>query len=414
MAVGTRLRLGLVGAGRRGQAHLLSIAGMPDLFELVAVCDATQANLHAAVERADVNAYTDARALFSHERLDVVAIVTPPDSHHVFAGLAAEYGVHMLIETPLAPTRAMMDYIEDVAARAGVKVEVAENSWRHPVQRLNRVAVEAGLIGKLLRTTCFYEMGGNVGMSYHAMNVLRYSAGASAADAEVRAFEVRSQVDMSLDDSGRPINPEIWNQALLSFANGVVGSNTQLSTWSSPLRRSHPRSITIEGSAGLIVSGRRVDGALYRLEDETEATYPLKVDTRRSGDREVPVRYRYETSPLAEFTNPFADWPLPYGESSFGLDDDIARAHEWASIHRAVATGAAVEYAIADARQDQELSIAVNESARLGGLPVRLPLAGETAWEQEQHEAFRSKWEADPFTNASQLAARNFGARGFP
>src|SRR6266508_2563822 len=125
-----RLRLGLVGAGRRGQAHLTTIAGMSELYELVGVCDPSPTNVKRSPHLSGA-VYADPRELFEHSRLDAAIIATPPESHHGLAALAAENGVNLLIETPLAPTRAMMDFIRDGASRGGIKVEVGENSWRH-------------------------------------------------------------------------------------------------------------------------------------------------------------------------------------------------------------------------------------------------------------------------------------------
>ena len=406
----TRLRVGLVGAGRRGQAHLSTILGIPDLYELTAVCDPADFNARATAARFSGPIYADVGEFFARERLDAVVIATPPESHHVMAHAAAERGVHMLIESPLAPTRAMIDYIAEVAAKGGVKVEVGENYWRHPVEQLNRRALDAGLIGDLLRVTCFYELGGNREMCYHAMSLARFYAGAGSAGAEIRAFEDRRPVQLGLDDSGRPYNPEIWSLALVTFPNGVRFSNTQVSTGPSPLRRSHPRAMSIEGTAGLIVAGRGAPNALHRVESGAEVRYPLVVDLDGEGKGATPRRYHYDSSPPIEVRNPFGDWPLGYGEHTFGVEDDIARARELAALHRAVA-GGEPEYGIADARQDQEMSIAVNEAARTGD-SVYLPLGPETPWERAQHEDFYARWERDPFREADELVSQSFGARG--
>jgi len=361
---------------------------------------------------ADVHSPNSLPALFDHTRLLINCAGPFTDLGEPVVALAAEHGVHLLMETPVAPTRAMIDYLQDGTSRAGVQVEVGENSWRHPVHRLNRAALDAGLIGQPLRTTIFHEMGGHPDMFYHATNLMRYYAGTSAAGTEVRAFEMRSEVELLRDESGRPVNPEVWMQMILRFPNGVHGVNTQVSTWSGPLRRAHPRSITIEGTGGLVVGGRQATNALHRLENQAEAMYPLQIDVIERAGRRIPTRYAYETQPVVEWANPFVDWPIPYGEAACGVEDDVARAAELKNLYDAVASGGPVAYAIADARQDQELSIAINESARLGGQPVTLPLGSETPWERQQHEAFRQKFGCDPFEAPAKVAARNFGARG--
>jgi len=405
----SRHRIGLVGAGRRGQAHLSTILGMPDLYELAAVCDPADFNAHATAARFAGPIYADVGEFFAREQLDAVVIATPPESHHVMAHAAAARGVHMLIETPLAPTRAMMDYIGDVSAKAGVKVEVGENYRRHPTEQLNRRTIDAGLIGDVLRVNCFYELGGNREMYYHAMSLARFYAGGDTAGVEVRAFEDRRSVQLDLDDSGRPYNPEIWVLAFVTFPNGIRFTNTLISSAPSPLRRRHPRMITVEGTAGLIVGGRDAPSALYRVENGAEARYPLVVDLDGEGREAKPRSYRYDSSPPIEVVNPYANWPLLYGEHVFGMEDDIARARELVSLYRAI-EGGEPEYSFAEARQDQEMSIAVNEAARVGE-QVRLPLGPETPWEHAQHENFRATWEQDPFVHLDGLVSQSFGAR---
>jgi predicted dehydrogenase len=411
MASPQRLRLGLIGAGRRAQAHLATMAGLADLYDFVAVCDVDEAQARAVADRFDVSAYTDVRAFLARERLDAVDIVTPPESHHLLVQVAAEHGVHVLVETPLAPTRAMMDCIAEVADRVGVKVEVAENNWRRPQERLNRRALDRGLIGRALRITNFYEIGTAAGWAYHAMNVLRHYAGLDEGVAAVRGVQDRSSVAPMVTDYGSALDGEIWTHALLQFANGVRGVHTQGSAWNSPLRRGHPHVVTVEGTEGLIVSSRSdLDAnALHRVENGAEVVYPLEVESRQQGDREVPTRFYYATDPPVEYPNPFADYPLDYGDDWASLCETLARADELASLHRAVTTGSAPAYSIAAARRDQELAIAIQESAHLDGRRVRLPLTAETAWEREQHAAFRARWNADPFVDAERLVDRNFG-----
>jgi predicted dehydrogenase len=403
MAQANRLRLGLLGAGRRGKAHLSAIAGLADLFELVAVCDLNEANARALADGFGAKAYADVKEFFSRESLEVVAIVTPAESHHLMALVAAQYGVNMLIETPLAPTRAMMDFIGEAAAKAGVIVEVAENYRRKPEICLNRKALEAGVIGKTLRLTSFYEPIGQQGC-YHSMSTFRFYAGAEVDD--VRGFRFRFPVERSVG-YGTTFDAENLTQATLFFANGIIGSCTYVSSWLSPLRRGHPHFMTVEGGAGFAVSGRNLANSIHRLENGAQVAYPLKIDTRQDGGQKIPTRFYYETNPVVEYPNPFADRPLNYGDD-WGASDIIAIADALAGIHRSVTTKSNPEYGIADARRDQELSIAISQSAGLDGQLVRLPLGGETAWEREQHEKFRVKWDGDAFKDADHLVARNF------
>ena len=149
---------------------------LPDLYQLAAVCDVSTESAASAASLAGARAYTDVRDLLSREALDVVVITTPRETHHVMVKIVAEARVNMLVETPLATTRAMMDVIRDTIASSGLKVEAAENMWRRPAEQLNRQAIAAGLIGDVVRVTSHYgPAGGN--SCYHTMSLMRSYAG---------------------------------------------------------------------------------------------------------------------------------------------------------------------------------------------------------------------------------------------
>src|SRR5206468_3875887 len=162
-----------------------------------------EATAQATAEHLDINAYSNVREFFARENLDIVDIVTPPESHHLMAMVAAEHGVNMLIETPLATTRAMMDVIMEVATKAGVQVEVGENMWRHPPAQLNRAAIDAGLIGRVLRISTHYESIGQQG-SYHQMSLMRFYTGSELE--EVRGITR----EFALSGGASNLSDEVW------------------------------------------------------------------------------------------------------------------------------------------------------------------------------------------------------------
>src|SRR4029077_11075215 len=180
---------------------------------------------------------------------------------------------------PLAPTRAMMDFIDEAVAKAGVTVEVAENYRRKPEIRLNRKALEAGMIGKVLRLSSFYEPIGQQGC-YHSMATFRLYAGAEVD--RVRGFALRFPLERSVG-YGTTYDAENLTQASLFFTNSIIGSCTYLSSWLSPLRRGHPHFVTVEGGAGFVVSGRNLENSIHQLQNGAQVVYPLKIDARQDG-----------------------------------------------------------------------------------------------------------------------------------
>ncbi len=386
------LRIGMLGAGRRGKEHLRSIAALPDLYELAAVCDVSAA-AGAAAAPAGVRVYSSVRDFLASEKLDLVLITTPRETHHIVVKVVAEYGVNMLIETPLATTRAMMDVIEEVAANSNLRIEVGENMWRRPAERLNQQAIDAGLVGSVVRVTSYYGPAGG-DSCYHMMSLMRHYAGADCE--EVRA--------LSQDYDLTGARSETWIQGFLRYGSGVTGSITYTSDWVSPLRRGHPRLFTVEGTKGFIVTGDCSGHMLRHVQDGVARDFPKRIETAVVDGREQLVRLYYETDSVLEYRNPFLGRAADDGDPR-KLYDEVARASELESIHRAITTGAPPDYSVAKARRDMELSILLTESGRR-----REPLAArsdalgpETEWERRQHDEFRQTYGADPIADIERL-----------
>lgn len=392
-----RLRLGLVGAGARGSQHASTIAGLADLYDFVAVCDSDQGRAQKLAQRFGVHAYRDVGAFFSREHLDAVVIATPGETHHVIAKAAADHRVHMLIEVPLATTRGMMDFIEEVADKAEVQVEVGENYGRRPADLLNRQALQAGLIGRLVHLSFF-----NSPANHHTMSLFRFYAGADVE--EVHAIPRRAPLDAEV--SG--VRAETWTEAVVTFTNGLTATASYVSSWMTPLRWGRPRIATVDGTAGYIVSTSEGANHLRCLDGDGSHDYLLNVVPRGvvidREKREIPARFLYGTNPVLEVANPFADRVLADAEPTT-ICEGLARAAELASLHRAVTTGTPPAVGTAFARRSQEIAIAIHESARLDR-PMSARLGEETVWEREQHEAFERTWGSHPLRGVEAVLNR--------
>jgi len=395
-----RLRLGIVGVGRRAQQHLATLRGLPDLFELVAVCDMVPEVAQRVAGEFECDAYTDARECFAKARLDAVDIVTPPEAHHLVAIAAARARVPMLIETTLGLTRPMMDAAAEAATKAGVFVEVAENYGRRPTEQLNQAAIRAGLIGELVHLSA-YNAPANEQSCYHTMSLLRSYAGCDVT--EIRA--VGRQVP---NGPAREGWPESWVDATLTFDSGVTASVSYSTSWVTPLRWGRPRIATAEGTNGYIVTSEGTPDRLRRGEGGNVVDYSAEVETQHMAEGDAPQRYSFKSQPAVEWINPFADRLLADG-GPVGVGDGIARALELRSLYRGVAYGEKPGWTIAHARRSQELGIAIAEAARLGN-PIPSHLEGETAWEHDQRAAVAKRWGIDPLEDVDRvldhLAAR--------
>ena len=99
------LRMGIVGVGIGG-AHGATIQNS-GLGQTVAVCDRDPARLQWRIEtyekelKFSPKGYTDVAAMVKNEKLDGVVISTPSGVHHEQAVVAAQHGVHILVDLSL-------------------------------------------------------------------------------------------------------------------------------------------------------------------------------------------------------------------------------------------------------------------------------------------------------------------------
>lgn len=117
-----RLRLGIVGAGTVAQAvHLPILLRRSDLFEVTALCDLSPGALEAAGEGCGVpprRRYRTVADLLAPGGIDALIVLTS-GSHGAACAAAAQAGVPVFCEKPLAYTLAEADAL-DPAARVAV------------------------------------------------------------------------------------------------------------------------------------------------------------------------------------------------------------------------------------------------------------------------------------------------------
>jgi predicted dehydrogenase len=103
--------------------------------------------------------YADWRTMIDEERPDFVDIITPPGTHEEMCAYAAQRGVHIICQKPLAPTLEESRRIVDMAAAAGVRFMVHEN-WRwQPWYRTIKSIQTAGTIGEFTHVHVLTRLG---------------------------------------------------------------------------------------------------------------------------------------------------------------------------------------------------------------------------------------------------------------
>lgn len=116
--------------------------------QITAIADLDRAKAEAFAERWNIpRVYTDVDEMLTGERPDFLDIVTGPDTHRPLTELAAQRGVQVICQKPLAPSPEDCAAMVEACERAGVRLLVHEN-WRwQPWYREARRVAGSGALG---------------------------------------------------------------------------------------------------------------------------------------------------------------------------------------------------------------------------------------------------------------------------
>jgi predicted dehydrogenase len=118
------LRAAIIGCGRIARRHAAALSALEGV-QLAACYDHKAENAAAfSQEFGGIQPYTDCAAMFAAQGLDLVYICLPPFAHGPEVSLACQYGVHFLIEKPIALTMERAQQMVDAVQTSGVKSQV--------------------------------------------------------------------------------------------------------------------------------------------------------------------------------------------------------------------------------------------------------------------------------------------------
>ena len=120
------LRVGIVGCGEVTQImHWPSLSQLGELFEVTALCDASQSIVQTLGKRWNVGFLTtDHRGLVGHADVDVVLVATPNAFHAEVTLAAIAAGKHVLVEKPMCVNRREADEVLTAQLQSPVIVQV--------------------------------------------------------------------------------------------------------------------------------------------------------------------------------------------------------------------------------------------------------------------------------------------------
>lgn len=275
----SRLRIGLIGAGRIGKIHAENLSTRIPDAELAAVADI---DLAAADEiatqfRAPV-AVANYQAILDDAAIDAVAICSATDTHTLIIQEAAAAGKHIFCEKPIDHDLNRIDQALAAVEKAGVKFQVGFNRRFDPGFRKVREMVAAGKVGTphILRITsrdpapppiAYIRISGGIflDMSIHDFDMARYLIGCEVAEVYVAGGVM---VDPQIGAVGDVDTAVIT----LRFENGAIGAidNSRRAVYG------YDQRVEVFGSRGMVtVSNNTPDTHVYSDGEGVHSSLPF-------------------------------------------------------------------------------------------------------------------------------------------
>ena len=150
------LRIGLIGTGFMGKAHVFGFTAAPRVFDLPCdldlhtLADITPAAATEAARRLGfAHATANWRDIIADPAIDLVSITAPNALHKQMALAAIAAGKHVYCEKPLAPLAADALEMTHAAEAAGVKTQVGFNYLCNPMLQLAQQMIAGGELGEI-------------------------------------------------------------------------------------------------------------------------------------------------------------------------------------------------------------------------------------------------------------------------
>jgi predicted dehydrogenase len=275
-----KLRAGVVGLGMMGRNHVRVWSEAIDEVELVAVADPDAEALRRTIRDRPVRGYADAADMFAQERLDLVSVVAPTSLHRDITIAALAAGANVLVEKPIAATRAESEEMMRAAADAGRMLTVGHIERFNPAIRELRRRLAAGELGRVFEINAtrlgpfpvrIRDVGVVLDLAPHDIDVMRYLLTSDP----VRVYaETEQRIHTDHED---------LFVGVMKFANGAIG--TLDINWLTPTKK---RTLTVTGEHGMYVADYIAQDLIFHANPaETSVTEGEIV--RRHVDRREPL-----------------------------------------------------------------------------------------------------------------------------
>lgn len=370
------IRIAIIGTAKRSDHFYGPLLQHLPGVELVSVWGRTMESAKKLGESLHVPSYIDIDKLI-RETSPQIGIVSVAYGANGQVGLmAVDRGLNVLLETPIAHKLSEADDIINMARTRGVKIEIAEQFHRRPLEQIKLKLIASGLFGRV--HSSFNDFAGH---GYHGISVMRSYLGFDAKPVRVvgSVHDYPLAAHFARNSGNRGTRTETQEHGLIEFEDGQLGVFHWTSVaYDSPLRWWRSSRFLAERGMGITIGdGRDIQELLSLLTPDAEAPAFITLERRwervDGGALEAIVAHTGDANqPLVRWDNPFV--PAHQGHGPQWHDDEIGVASCIMSLVDAVRNNTEPSYGPAQGRLDQELILAIRQSAAEGNRPVSLPL----------------------------------------
>lgn len=263
------MRVGLIGAGRIGVFHARTLADHPEVTE-VTVTDPLPDRARAVAADIDATVAPDADAMIGE--IDAMVIAAGTDAHAPMMHLAADAGVPVFCEKPIAGDLPATDAVVDHINAAGIPAQIGFQRRFDAGYRSAKACVEDGTLGHLysLRTTThdydppppgYVDSGIFVDTQIHDFDIVRFVTSQEAVEVYATGFTTTTDkfgADRPVDTGVVIMTMSDGTQALMSgIRHDPVGHDVRMELFgvgdsvsvglepSLPLRSMEPAGVAI-------------------------------------------------------------------------------------------------------------------------------------------------------------------------
>ena len=227
-----KLSVGFIGCGGIASTHAERLKNLNNI-RIIAFADIVEEKAKNLASKYGGEAYRDWHEMLDKEKLDIVYICLPPFAHTNEVAVAAEKGIHIFIEKPIALNMKTAKEMVRAVEKSGVKSQVGYNCrFGYAVEEAKRL-IESGEAGDVGLTLGLYwcnfirrdwwmdkdKSGGQiVEQSTHIFDSLRYLCG----DVEVVYGQMNRKFWTDIPD----MTIEDVSSTVFRFKSGAIGAVT--------------------------------------------------------------------------------------------------------------------------------------------------------------------------------------------